>query len=327
MPTVVITGASGFIAQNITQLLLLNKYKVIGTVRSDQKGAALAKLISHQDFSYKVVPDLGVPGSVDHVLTSNVDYFMHTAMPFFTESTDPEGDLIKPAVDGTTSILNSILKLPYKIKKFILTSLDAAVYCAEDEQNSLLSFNESSWNNAIVKDDPYGAYYTGKALSEKLVWLFIEKNKGVFEFVSINPVYVFGPQAYPVDRPLNVSNQVVLDMLKLSEFDNDKAGFIDVRDVARAHLFALENEKAVGKRLLMSNGHFSFQQIADIINARYPGKAPKGTPGTGPTDILTLAKVDNTATRKLLDFEFISLEKSVLDTVGQYLQQKKSSNI
>lgn len=322
MTVVAVTGASGFIAQHIIKLLLEKGYTVVGTVRSEKKGAELKERIGSTHFSYVVVDDLGKEGSIDKLLSDNdIDYFLHTAMPFFYDTEHPKEDLVDPAVNGITSILASIERSPKKIKKFVLTSSDAAVYTADDEQNSSLSFNENSWNDSTAVDNPIVAYYTAKALSEKYVWKFLKDKGEVFEFVSVNPVYVFGPQAYPLDRPLNTSNTVILGMLNGEDFDNDKGGFVDVRDVAKAHIFAIESPNAIGKRLLMSNGHFSNQMIADIINAKYPGKAAKGTPGSGPKDITTLAKVDNSATKKLLGFDFISLKKSVEDTVEQALNK------
>ena len=44
--TVFVSGATGFIAQNIIKELLSKDYKVIGSVRSEKKGQDLEKLIN-----------------------------------------------------------------------------------------------------------------------------------------------------------------------------------------------------------------------------------------------------------------------------------------
>lgn len=57
----------------------------------------------------------------------------------------------------------------------------------------------------------------------------------------------------------------------------------DVRDLALAHVRAAERHEAAGKRFLITAGHFSNRQIADIIAEEFPelkgkiaGKEVKG---------------------------------------------------
>lgn len=46
--------------------------------------------------------------------------------------------------------------------------------------------------------------------------------------------------------------------------------FADVRDVALAHVKAVEEPGAGNKRFLVTNGHYSNRQIIDIIRRRFP---------------------------------------------------------
>ncbi|CAK7892258.1 putative NADPH-dependent methylglyoxal reductase Grp2p [[Candida] anglica] len=337
MVSVFVTGASGFIAQHIVKLLVEKKYKVVGTVRSAAKGEKLQESLGADNFQYEIVPDIQVEGAFDEAIKNHpeVTVAMHTASPFTYDITDPEKDLILPALEGTRQALTSIKKYGPQITRVVVTSSDAAVYSAEDEQKKGLYFDESSWNNISREEaikDPVSAYYGAKAFAEKLSWE-IAKETGVnFTLSTVNPVYVFGPQAFisEVKEQLNVSNELIHHLIKVGpegKFDNDKGGFIDVRDVALAHVAAFEREDTKNKRLFMTNGHFSTQAMLDIINKNFDelkGKIPVGTPGSGPEDISTLATVNNEKTKALLGFEFRSLDTIVIDTVKQILDVRKS---
>lgn len=342
-PTVLITGASGFIAQHIVKLLINNGYSVVGTVRLAAKGEKLkanCNLISDGKFQYTIVPDIGAEGAFDHVFSDHpqISIVLHTASPFFYDTTDPEKDLVLPAMHGTTNIMKAIQKEidggNTTIKRVVITSSDAALYSADDEQDATLSFDESSWNDISYTDaikDPINAYYGAKSFAEKIAWE-AAKTPSFPPLVSVNPVYVFGPQAFEneVSETLNTSNELINGLIKLGpdgKFDNDKGGFVDVRDVAKAHLAAMKEDRLIGKRLYMSNGKFSVQMLLDIVNSKIPafkGKIPVGNPGSGPKDISTMAKTSNAATRELLGIEWVSLNDCVVDVVDQILRFRES---
>lgn len=332
---VFVSGATGFIAQHIIKNLLEKKYQVVGTARSAEKGEKLVNRISDaglSGFTYEIVPNISEPGAFDKVFQkhSDIDIVLHTASPFFYDVQDAEKELIIPTINGTKSVLDAVQRLVEKgshIKRVVITSSDAAIYSPDDEQNKALSFDETSWNNISyeeAKKDAINAYYGAKTFAEKAAWEYAGKDN--FPPVTcVNPVYVFGPQAFDADAKgkLNTSNEMVRELLGLGEsgtFENSKGGFVDVRDVAKAHLAAFEQEETVDKRLYLTNGKFSVQMMVDVIREKFPelqGSVPRGTPGTGNKDIETLAATSNTATRKLLTWDFVPLEKCLVDIVRQ----------
>ncbi|OBA19169.1 NAD(P)-binding protein [Metschnikowia bicuspidata var. bicuspidata NRRL YB-4993] len=343
--TVLVTGASGFIAQHIVKLLISKNYNVVGTVRLDAKGEKLRKNTSGGPgtFTYTIVPDIAANGAFDNVFEAypEISVVLHTASPCFYETTNPKNDLIIPAMEGTKNIMSTIAKTAKagrsKIRRVVVTSSDAAIYSPDDEQNPELFFDESCWNNMSLEEaerDPVNAYYGSKAFAEKIAWEFAAQ-PGFPPLSTVNPVYVFGPQAYDneVAEKLNMSNEVINALLKTGphgSFSNDKAGFIDVRDVARAHLAAFEQEATVGKRLYMSNGQFSVQMMLDVIHEKFRSlrdRVPVGKPGTGPMDILALARTNNDATRKLLGFEFTPLSTCIEEVVQQILQYQQKQKL
>lgn len=82
--TVFVTGATGFIAQHIIDQLLKEGYKVIGSVRTSQKGDNLVKLYNNPNFSYEVVKDLtNSEEDFDNALKAHpeIEVVLHTASP------------------------------------------------------------------------------------------------------------------------------------------------------------------------------------------------------------------------------------------------------
>lgn len=75
--------------------------------------------------------DLLKQGDFDDVV-KGADFVLHTASPFFLGTDDPQKDLIDPAVNGTTTVLNSAGKAG--IKRVILTS-SVAGECSPPESD------------------------------------------------------------------------------------------------------------------------------------------------------------------------------------------------
>lgn len=340
--TVLVTGASGFIAQHIVKALVEKGYNVVGTVRLAAKGDKIQKncLSSSGSFAYSVVPDISAANAFGSMFKEHpqITVVLHTASPFFYDTTDPDQDLIVPAIEGTTNIMSAIEDAVSNgvanIKRVVITSSDAALYSPDDEQNAALSFDETSWNQITREEavkDAINAYYGAKTFAEKIAWQYAAKPK--FPPLSaVNPVYVFGPQAFEneMSDKLNTSNEVINSLFNLKAtdaFDNDMGGWVDVRDVARAHLAAFEQPETVGKRLYMTNGKFCVQMMLDSIHKNFPElvkNLPVGKPGTGAEAVKVLAKTDNSATRKILGFDFVSLDTCLKDVVEQIVRYRDS---
>ncbi len=108
-------------------------------------------------------------------------------------------DLIIPAVQGTTSILNSALKHGNTLKRLILTS--SAVAALELTAVPRV-FTESSWNEAAVEAvktkgsaaGPFVIYCASKTLAEKAAWEFVAAHKSEisWDLAVVNPSLIIG---------------------------------------------------------------------------------------------------------------------------------------
>lgn len=96
--------------------------------------------------------------------------------------------------------------------------------------------------------------------------------------------------------------------------------WVDVRDVALAHVLAAEKSEAQGKRFFVTAGYFSNKMIAEIIGKNFKQYAeglPTGKalePGDLPPEDKR-PEFDNGRSVEVLGLKYRSLEESVVDTV------------
>ncbi|CAF1679803.1 unnamed protein product, partial [Adineta ricciae] len=104
--TILVTGASSFIAGWIIRYLLEKGYNVRGTVRSAAKEKQVLDGIAEEyrkQMSFVHVADI-TSDSFDEAVR-DVDGIIHVASPFHFKVTDPEKALLLPAIHGPTRAL------------------------------------------------------------------------------------------------------------------------------------------------------------------------------------------------------------------------------
>ena len=256
---VCVTGASGFIAAHIVQQLLAKGYSVRGTVRKSPKNYPfLTGLPGAAERLELFEADLLSEGSYD-LAVAGCNYVMHTASPYVINVKNPQRDLVDPAVDGTESVLESCLKAGC-VKRVIFTSSIAAI---TDEPESMKVFTEKDWNTmSSLERNPY---HYSKTLAERAAWDFIMRKRPKFDLVSINPFMVIGPSISP---SLNTTNQMIRDIMTgvYPGIMDVNWGFVDVRDVAKAHILAMETETASG-RYLCSAEEMHMRELVALLKS------------------------------------------------------------
>ncbi|KAL6931655.1 hypothetical protein ACO0R3_003120 [Hanseniaspora guilliermondii] len=334
--TVFLSGASGYIAQHIIKDLLANNFKVIGSVRSEDKAQKLANNFNNSpDLSFVYVKDISDPKAFDAAFEehgSKIDFVIHSASPFRFDINDVNKDLIVPAEIGSSGIFKAAAKYAPNLKHFVVTSSYAAVSDAPTDLNKDLTFTEKTWNEMPFEKavtNAFDGYYYSKTIAEKTIWRLAKELNVKFGITAVNPSFVFGPQAFDnnVTKVLNTSCQLInafLDTTPESTVDESiKGAFVDVRDVAKAHVAPLSNSKKFnGERLILSADRFGNQSLVDSLNKipSLKGKIAVGTPHRDDNIAQSLAKIDNSRTKELLGFKFVSLDETVKDTVEQVLK-------
>jgi nucleoside-diphosphate-sugar epimerase len=171
------------------------------------------------------------------------------------------------------------------------------------------------------------AYRVSKKLAERAARDFVAREKPSFDLATICPSLILDPplQHLPSLDKINTSNQRIVDLLqgkwkdRIPEAYIAGAFWIDVRDLAIAHILAMENLDAGGRRLLPVSHQFSNRQIADAVwknfpelRDRLPGPEVPGGEMAPPDKIY---KIDNSMTVNFLGIEFRKLEGTVTDIV------------
>lgn len=276
MTTVLVTGATGFIASHTIAALLERGYKVRGTARSPDKAEKLTSILS----TY-----LGKPVEIELVaadLTKDdgwaaalegVTYLQHLASPIPAKLPRDPNDLIIPARDGALRALKAAEAAG--VKRAVMTSSFASIgYGWGDARPAVLT--EEHWSNPDNLQDNT-AYTRSKVIAEKAAWDYVNRDAVGLELATINPVAVLGPA---MSEDVSTSLELITQPMqrKVPAYPHLTFGIVDVRDVAHAHIAAMEKPEAAGERFLLGDRILSFEQIGVILQETYPDrKLPKGT--------------------------------------------------
>ncbi|KAA0041423.1 Cinnamoyl-CoA reductase [Cucumis melo var. makuwa] len=307
--TVCVTGGSGYIASWIVKFLLQRGYTVRASVRDPDdpiKAAHLVALDGADERLHLFKANLLEEGSFDSAIEGCQGVF-HTASPFFHSVSDPQAELIEPALKGTLNVLNSVAKAS-SVKRVVLTSSMAAVSYNTKPQTPQTIVDESWFSDPDMCRDQEIWYSLSKTLAEEAAWNFV-KEKGI-DLVTINPAMVIGPLLQPT---LNTSAQAILNLISGGEtFPNSAFGWVNVKDVANAHIEAYEIPTANGRYCLVERAlHYS--EMVKILHQLYPSiQLPQKA---ADEKLFVLAYQVSTEKAKSLGIDFIPLEDSLKETV------------
>jgi dihydroflavonol-4-reductase len=153
---------------------------------------------------------------------------------------------------------------------------------------------------------------------------------------------VFGPG---YKNKLSESQQVLFDVMsgKFPMMMDLHWATVDVRDVAKAHIMAMENDKATG-RYICSNEEVHFTAMCKILHKKFPDYKVPTTDGSGwfgstfmylasytqphntgtyiRTNLGMKYNLNNSKIKTELGMEFLPLETTITDTVNFFIDQK-----
>ena len=258
---VLVTGATGFIASHIIYQLLENNYLVRGTVRSlkNPKNEHIYSIYPSKKDNIELVEAEILSTDNWDPIVSGCQYVLHVASPFPSKPPKHPDDLIKPAVKGTRDVLMAAIR--NNVKKVVVTSSVASILGGHMVKNS---FNEDDW--AIPEHSP--PYEASKYYAEREVWKIYEENKDKIKITCINPGLVLGPT---FSKYISTSGDLVSRALKddIPGIARLRFAYVDVRDVALAHVMAMKNEESNGKRYILASECIWFEEIMDILRKEF----------------------------------------------------------
>ena len=266
VPLVLVTGASGYIATHlIKQLQTQGNYRVRGTVRSlknEDKVKELKELVPDAAYPLDLYEaDLNSEKGWEEAV-QGCTFVCHVASPVIMTSPRDENEVINPAVNGTLSVLKACSNVG-TVKRLVLTSSSLAVSASDDSHE----ITEEDW----TAEENTLAYIKSKVRAERAAWDFVAKleDDKKFELAVVNPGLVVGPSlsskrnGTSVDMIKSILNKEMATLLNWME------PIIDVRDVAAAHIAAMEKPEAAGKRHILSEREMSMQEIAGVISKEF----------------------------------------------------------
>ncbi|UQA56976.1 NAD-dependent epimerase/dehydratase family protein [Polyangium aurulentum] len=262
-----VTGATGFLGQNLSDVLLERGWAVTALVRAPSAAAHLARR------GVRLAEgDLADAASVARALPEDVDAFFHVAGDVSMWAPDRQRQWAVN-VDGTQACVDAARAR--RAKRFVLTST-AGVWGLHDAP-----FDEGTTRSGAVARIPYLA---SKAEGERRVL-----DSGL-DAVVLNPGHIVG--AY--DRTGWSNTLELVREGKLAASPPGRGTFCHARRVAEAHESAARLGRA-GERYLLGGADAAYAEVTALC-ARLLGIAT--TPRTAPGFVLkTVARLADAGSR------------------------------
>ncbi|KDN62139.1 putative NAD dependent epimerase/dehydratase [Colletotrichum sublineola] len=332
--TLLVTGANGYIGTHIVSYALERGFNVRATARSEASFANLRALFPNfsDRLSFAIAPDITKHESYRDAFTG-VTGIIHAASPFILNPKNNETDLLRPAINGSVAILEAARQYGPDVKRIVNVSSFASIIDMAQGYRPGYTYTEKDWNpmsyeEASKTDNGAAAYCASKVLAEKAMWRWMDGNQAVaFTLANVCPPWVFGPYLGTPDLDrLSESMDALWKLVDAKEVPpTDFGGCVDVRDVARALLGAIEMPAAGGERFLVGGG-FDWQTAADIIRQEVPeakSRVPEGRPGYGKTE--ERYSIDGGKAERILGQEYTPLSVTLGDAIRHLLEVEKAS--
>jgi dihydroflavonol-4-reductase len=289
MARTLVTGASGFIAQQLILDLIAQGHSVRGTVRSASKGDALKNALAPHDERVSRIElveadlesDEGWDAAVD-----GVDCVHHLASPFPMAAPRDPDELIRPARDGALRVLRAAKAAG--VRRVVLTSSGAAVaYGVRGPMPD--RFTEDDWTDPTYTPD-CRPYIASKAIAERAAWDYVQGEGRGIELTTVQPVAVFGPIR---SAQVKTSVDIIARMLsgRLPLLPNAGIQVVDVRDVSATHIAAMNDPGTIGERFIVADEFRWMKEMAAVLREAYPDTRKIPTRGMPDWLVKTLALV------------------------------------
>ena len=229
-----------------------------------------------------------------------------------------------------------------KLKRFVLLGSAVSIGDSFDPMTKPgKPYTEDDWNpvtaaDAIKDHNTVLGYNAGKKHAEEAAWKFMSEEKPKFDLVVLCPDIVIGPMIQPVPGPQSVNATNSFAVYSFFNGTNKDIGavrfpfyhYVDVRDVARAHVLALTASKASNKRVILVSGLITPQLVVDIVRMYFPelrDRMSEGSPGKALPEGIDPTGWDVTRSYEIFGegWSYRQLEESVVDTVRDILAHEK----
>ena len=264
---VLLTGISGWIAKHTAIELLNAGYEVLGTIRNnnlvDQTKQTISKYASTEKLSFVELDLLKDDGWNE--AAKGCRYIFHVASPFPMKVSSNRESLLPVAVDGTLRVLNAGLNAG--VEQIIKTSSIVAMFRKPNRTNPY-TFGENDWSDENWIEG-VSDYFLSKTKAEKAAWKLMESKGLKNKLTTINPGGVFGDA---LDKKGGTSIEYIRQFMKGKFPGAPKFAVLisDVKDIAKAHVACIGNNKVGGRRLIVGKDVKRLVELSQLIAEAMP---------------------------------------------------------
>ena len=264
---VLLTGISGWIAKHTAIELLNAGYEVLGTIRNnnlvDQTKQTISKYASTEKLSFVELDLLKDDGWNE--AAKGCSYIFHVASPFPMKVSSNRESLLPVAVDGTLRVLNAGLNAG--VEQIIKTSSIVAMFRKPNRTNPY-TFGENDWTDENWIEG-VSDYFLSKTKAEKAAWRLMESKGLKNKLTTINPGGVFGDA---LDKKGGTSIEYIRQFMKGKFPGAPKFAVLisDVKDIAKAHVACIGNNKVGGRRLIVGKEVKKLVELSQLIAEAMP---------------------------------------------------------
>lgn len=342
MQLVLITGGTGHVGFRTLVHALRAGLNVRVAVRSQAKADQLLRRLSSKipnlnvdnGLTFAIVPDITINGAYDDAM-EGVTHVIHVASPLATGSHKPpiESELaddffIRPAVQGTTSLLDAADRCGTVRRVVITSSISALIPVAQMEGTQARPFNVpvKPTDRVAFTPGPYhsefAAYANSKIAALHAAETWYDMTRPAYDIVHLHPSFVLGrnDMATTPTECMKGTNAMVLAMLLGKCFGPFVGATVHVDDVARCHVMAAVDIKNVpGNMSYILSQKSTWNDSKAIVGRLFP-KAIKtrllvGNGNVDTTDI----QIDSTLAQDTFDIRFRDFDDQVKSLVAQFL--------
>jgi dihydroflavonol-4-reductase len=252
MPTAFVTGATGFLGVNLIHELLADGWRVVALHRPTSDLRRLRGLTVEM-----VSGTITDADSILRVMPEELDAVFHVAGNT-TLWSRRHGEQFRDNVEGTRNVARAALAKG--ARRFVQTSSVAAF---GDHRGRIDESTPSIAARSSIN------YSRTKWLAEKEVEAAIADG---LDAVMINPTHILGP--FDDGNWARMFTMVAED--RLPGVPPGRGSFCHVREVARAHISAVEKGRT-GERYLLGGADASFLEVVQVIGRLTGRKVPTRT--------------------------------------------------
>jgi nucleoside-diphosphate-sugar epimerase len=262
---------------------------------------------------------------------------------------DFDRDFLIPSVQANRSILQAAVKDLPSLKSIAITGSVNSMTTGSPDELKATAFTDATWSDitpdmARKAQNPYISYCSSKKEAELAAWEFVKTEKPNFGVTILLPALIFGPPIQPVKsvKKMNYSCDTFYKLFNgtFDEIPNTHSllfpSYVDVRDLALAHVRALTAPGARNKRFLIGGKALSSKLIVDTLRhlselsesegglPELKNRLPKDT---GADTDVTPVRMDPTEGNTVLGLEgnLSSSEATFGDTARKILELEKKS--